>query len=692
MNKFLKDKENKYFEERQKYIRETLNYHLSENVKENEYEFKTKNNETLGFCECSSALCYTIEAILLHGLKESFLQILSNFGSDESAKPNPSFWSFVLLFLHKQDIKDIQSLTQLTCEVGYSRAFVRKALNESLLSSYLKNIRKSTSTLKKYYNPYAFLLDHELSETAISLLIGIESYVVFNLPCNSSLLNVWNDTPLQLSGLYTAPLKSVPFLFGEDAAELLVSTSTHNIDIPPQKNNVLSDIYTHEISNSIFSNTPSSIDDFDENEKFENFIRKVDSPGGEDTNEDISERMCESNDEPLTESQDMHLPLDNDEEKMQESQDDVTPENKIGNSLLSGQNSWTSGEPAVQIYREEVEEENAEGGAASTAEIVYNRSVTVRSATIDNQSFESLLEEKMRRNSVNFKAVWERFHKTMENKNKNIPEEEEAPEGYEVIKTSLANKKEAEELEQMVEILCRLTTENGLDQQGFVCKGCKSPLVDISKATVCGFDACYYCSACISKDKYAIPAKIIYNWDFSKYSVSKKAADFISEYQFKPFIDFKILNPDIYSYIDEMNNLQKLRIQLNFIRAYIFTCSESTINELQKLLYGKEHIYETIHLYSVSDLFLIQNGAFEALLKKVVSFGREHCLKCILCSNKGFICEICRRSKIIYAFDVDDTVRCNTCGTVSHINCYKPTQPCPKCERRRKRQIVSILE
>lgn len=141
-----------------------------------------------------------------------------------------------------------------------------------------------------------------------------------------------------------------------------------------------------------------------------------------------------------------------------------------------------------------------------------------------------------------------------------------------------------------------------------------------------------------------------------------------------------------------MNKLQKLRIQLNFIRAYIFTCSDSTICELQKLLYGKEHIYEAIHLYSVSDLFLIQNGALEDMLKKIVNFGREHCLKCVLCSNKGFICEYCRRSKIIYPFDVDETMRCNTCGAVSHINCFNPQLPCPKCERKRKRQIIAALE
>lgn len=240
--------------------------------------------------------------------------------------------------------------------------------------------------------------------------------------------------------------------------------------------------------------------------------------------------MCESNDEPLTDSHDVSITLDNDEEKMQESCDDVTPENRIGNSLL-GQSSWSEPSRAVQVDAKEVDEEKAEGG-----EIVFSRKASIRKASIDNLSFESLLEEKIKRNSINFKAVWERFHKDNAKKTTNIPEDEETPPGDFVV----IDKHESSELEQMVEILCRLSTEAGLDQQGFLCKGCKSPLVDISKATVCGFDGCYYCSSCISKDKYAIPAKIVYNWDFSQYFVSKRAADFISDYQFKPFIDFKV--------------------------------------------------------------------------------------------------------------------------------------------------------
>lgn len=138
--------------------------------------------------------------MFLHGLKDTFLQLtFSMLDSEVDRRPNPNFWSVVLLFLHKQVIQEIQNLSQVTTEVGYSRAFIRKAVNECLLSSYFQNIRKSPSTLKTYYHKHAFLHDVELLETIEVLLMGIESYVEFDLPCNSSLLNQWNDAPLQVS-------------------------------------------------------------------------------------------------------------------------------------------------------------------------------------------------------------------------------------------------------------------------------------------------------------------------------------------------------------------------------------------------------------------------------------------------------------------------------------------------------------
>ena len=45
---------------------------------------------------------------------------------------------------------------------------------------------------------------------------------------------------------------------------------------------------------------------------------------------------------------------------------------------------------------------------------------------------------------------------------------------------------------------------------------------------------------------------------------------------------------------------QRLRIQLNLLRAYLFTCREPVIEELQKRVWPREYLYEHVHLYSVA--------------------------------------------------------------------------------------------
>lgn len=594
------------------------------------------------------------------------------------------------MFLHKQVIEDIQSFTQITTDVGYSRAFIRMALNESSFSAYIQNIRKHPALLKKSYHQYALLFDTDLLEMTENLLLGIESFVQFELPCNSSLLNVWNDTPLQMAGIYSIPLRSIPIASGEDVAGSITNTS-QSISIP--KNiSVLSDIYSASIGNSIFTNSPNSILDADDDERVTRLLRAVDSDDVEiaaeeleipkETNESSNEEVLKTEEEnPMTES----------------FNDSVMTESAIMGNSLSGRQSWS--EPGQVEPENSVEEEEVE-----RQEVVFKRFSSVssvssaKSAVPDNISYNALWNDKSKKTS-NFKEVWERFEKTLQIETESIEEnaqEDEMDEtGFEIVKSPTLDKLSMQELQIMVEILCRLTTECGLDSQGFLCKNveCRSPLgVDFSKATVCAFDSHYYCNSCISPDKYPIPARIIYNFDFKAYPVNLKAATFLSEFQFKPFIDFKLLNPEIYTYIDPMNRLQKLRIQLNFLRAYIFTCSDTIVNELRKKLYGKEYMYDKIHHYSISDLTLINNGALEEMLKKIVAFGKGHCLNCALCSVKGFICELCRKPKVIYPFDIDDTFRCNDCGAVFHINCYNPSIPCPKCERKQKRLMITADE
>lgn len=163
----------------------------------------------------------------------------------------------------------------------------------------------------------------------------------------------------------------------------------------------------------------------------------------------------------------------------------------------------------------------------------------------------------------------------------------------------------------------------------------------------------------MATEQFQIPARMIFNWDFKKYTVSQKAAAFLMEFQHQSFIDLKLLNPQIYQYVDEMAELQSLRIQLNFIRAYLFTCCTPIIEKLRKQLWTKEYLYEHIHLYAFADLQRIPKRVLADQLRKVVTFGRQHILECALCSQKGFICEICQSNKVLYPFDIETTYKVN---------------------------------
>lgn len=106
-----------------------------------------------------------------------------------------------------------------------------------------------------------------------------------------------------------------------------------------------------------------------------------------------------------------------------------------------------------------------------------------------------------------------------------------------------------------------------------------------------------------------------------------------------------------------MAELQALRIRLNFVRAYLYTCSPKSFEELQCQFFGKDYLYEHIHQYSIADLAMIQRGTLYQQLHKAFKLGEAHILKCVLCSYKGFICEICNSSRILYPFHIETTFR-----------------------------------
>lgn len=162
--------------------------------------------------EAKSVLCEIVESIFLHGLKDSFLSQTLNAVSvsDKEYRPEPSFWSPLLIFLHKQDIEQIQGLSQIHSEVGCCRSWIRMSLNVSSMSSYLNNIKQNSSSLDPYYKKYAMVRDSDSMDIAVKIIESIEDVCDFDFPINSSLYNMWSNNALHLSGLWTPPLKSCP--------------------------------------------------------------------------------------------------------------------------------------------------------------------------------------------------------------------------------------------------------------------------------------------------------------------------------------------------------------------------------------------------------------------------------------------------------------------------------------------------
>lgn len=47
----------------------------------------------------------------------------------------------------------------------------------------------------------------------------------------------------------------------------------------------------------------------------------------------------------------------------------------------------------------------------------------------------------------------------------------------------------------------------------------------------------------------------------------------------------------------------------------------------------------------------------ETHLNNLFNFTAEHIRRCLLCSQKGFICEICSSTEVIYPFQLEVTSR-----------------------------------
>ncbi|CAL4203577.1 unnamed protein product, partial [Meganyctiphanes norvegica] len=189
----------------------------------------------LGHSDNTNALCNVLEAVLIHGLRDSFGERMSTFLTDTDRMPVPNFWPVILIESHRDLIEQVGELSFITSEVGRSRAWLRLALNQGQIGSYLAILANDTRTLKEYYKPHSFLRDPEQADIMLCVLQPV-SALIFNLATNAAVLNTWTQTPLVLAGLWAPSTDQGgsldPVLSATDVASTFIAEDSVNVGIP----------------------------------------------------------------------------------------------------------------------------------------------------------------------------------------------------------------------------------------------------------------------------------------------------------------------------------------------------------------------------------------------------------------------------------------------------------------------------
>ncbi|XP_043110101.1 pleckstrin homology domain-containing family M member 1 [Puntigrus tetrazona] len=233
--------------------------------------------------------------------------------------------------------------------------------------------------------------------------------------------------------------------------------------------------------------------------------------------------------------------------------------------------------------------------------------------------------------------------------------------------------------------LSTVPNERGLDAQNYKCASCPRQIgVSLGRARLCEFSGQYYCESCHQGDTSIIPSRMLHNWDLTAREVSKQAFKLLTQIEHEPLLHLDALNPDLFDHTDVMEKVQNLRQRLRFLGDYVLICRSGISKQIEPRLQQRTYLLDNSDLYSVLDLQQIADGHYESYLQSLIQFGSKHVHGCDLCTQRGFICQICNADNIIFPFQFDGTTRCDVCKTVFHSSCKAKCPVCPRCIRIQK--------
>ncbi|CAH1779563.1 unnamed protein product, partial [Owenia fusiformis] len=229
--------------------------------------------------------------------------------------------------------------------------------------------------------------------------------------------------------------------------------------------------------------------------------------------------------------------------------------------------------------------------------------------------------------------------------------------------------------------------DKGLSAQGYRCIECRTVLTYKTgpEPRQCDYTGGYYCDLCHWNDAMIIPARVLHNWDFEPRKVCRASKQFLRLMLNKAVIRIQDINPMLFNFVDELNEVKKLREEILIMKKYFLSCPAALESKLLLQLQGRQHFVENSDMYSLQDLLdVVEDVLLPELAKIHASFAQHIKTDCQLCQAKGFLCELCDEDEVLFPFD-NIAIVCSQCSTVLHRHCLiRKANKCPKCERRKR--------
>ncbi|XP_022669015.1 differentially expressed in FDCP 8 homolog [Varroa destructor] len=243
----------------------------------------------------------------------------------------------------------------------------------------------------------------------------------------------------------------------------------------------------------------------------------------------------------------------------------------------------------------------------------------------------------------------------------------------------------------------QLCPEMGLSVQQFKCQECRSSLMPPgplrllpqmeAARRLCDSCGRWFCNRCHWNTEVVIPARVVHNWDFEPRKVCRGCVQFLRLMVKRSVLDIEKLNPYLFSHIEELSAVKTLREDLQKMKKYLTSCHIAQSKKLLWLLWKRQHFVENTNMYSMQDLIDLEQGTLLKFLHQVINAFEAHITKeCEGCRKKGFICELCSSTEILFPIHRDSTTRCPKCLSVFHHDCFRKFEGfCPKCDRMTRR-------